>query len=477
MQKRKAIILSSTLGALVLGGIFAAYALNKDSDNTQTAITGNNLEYYEKYVNKYLYTDNSSLNIFKDGLSEEAKLYITWNNFKPTNWSSFSYDDINEVYKSLFEGDLPRGNIENNKYCMPLYDYNKSKQEFESRPVLGGCGGIDPTPRYSTISKVQDYGNEFIIEVSFGKGEADPNTPYDKPSSEYSLELNDGETIKIICDYTDCDYEFESRYSKLKKYYFVFTKRDNDFVLKEFSSSYTNNIAREPYTISFSRHPISWYKANTKKQIVTDDNYNTFESEINNKYMLYLAINGAGSYYSDQNQIIDYLRMNDEYEEITGDYLKKQDYSVDSCYELKYYEKEALYSSYYGYTEAGGFINTKYNEKNWSKTCGNKKSNAVRIYDIEEVQETDTGYKAKVKYLEAIVKADKESSEVWYELKTVNDTARIDCGYDKNSCKSEKVQKYFDENRSNIKTYEITFETNKERETIKAVSEIDQANG
>ncbi|GEM_PF-5144455 len=448
---------------------FAFINLHKDSEESE--IVGKDFEWYKAYVDKYLYMDNVGLNIFRDGLTEEAKLYITWTKFTPTNYNSFSYDEINEVYKSLFEGNLPKENIENKKYCMSIYDYDEKDNTFKARPIAMGCGGTDPTPRYSSISKIEDFGNYFVAEVAFGKGELEESSYFVSNNTSFQLPLINNETVEIKCDYENCDNEFISRYSKLKKYYFTFTKKGDDYVLKDLSNTLEEKKQTiEPYVISFSRHPQSWYLENTENQIVADDNYNIFNSngEIDDKIKIYMSIDK-------QNKYTDYLNANDNYEELTGEYLKKQNYSLDNCYDLEFQNRDELLSDEMGYHyESGAFKNKKAKKLDeWRKDCNTNKTGTIRISKVKSVTENNDGYIAEVEYLEASIKTNEETSEVWYELDLKNNKEKIECGYDKNSCKAEKVKKFFEENKQKVKLYTLKFNTNKEREVLKSIELIE----
>ena len=60
------------------------------------------------------------------------------------------------------------------------------------------------------------------------------------------------------------------------------------------------------------------------------------------------------------NKYTDYLSANDNYEELTGDYLKKQNYSLDNCYDLEFQNRDELLSDEMGYYyESGAFKNKK----------------------------------------------------------------------------------------------------------------------
>ena len=486
MIKKKIIIIISSIVVVCAGGITAACVLlnqhkpMSESEKNEILST-RSFEWYENYFDRYgVYMNNSALNLFRDGLTDDAKLFIAYHLLRKGNVAgSFSYDEINAAYTSLFSGDFPRlARIKNSRYCMPSFIYNESTKVYEDDNVLGGCGGADTSRKYSRIMSTIDFGDHFIIRVVHGEAIAESANSSDGRIKGYKVELAGGKTdfIENTNVNYDADDYMESKYTKLKKYDFYFVKRNDNYVLEKLievdpADESIANI-EEAAVRSYERHSSSWYEKNTENQIVVNDLLNIFKDPIDDKARLYIAlakITDSTGYYYSVTQFY-YLNLNSIYEKYNGVSLKKQDYDINECYKLTYngdYFYNAAYKEINGETLDGISVGN-----NYLKKCGTNQSKTYYYYEVSSVEETESGYNAIVHYINADFHSDDETSAVWYTLNGKNTEKKFDCGYDYGSCKIEKIKEYIDDNPDELWEYELVFETVNDAESLREVNKI-----
>ena len=151
---------------------------------------------------------------------------------------------------------------------------------------------------------------------------------------------------------------------------------------------------------------------------------------------LYMAISQLGYYGSS----INYSELSEKYEQNMGVFLKKQSYELDNCFSLEYLSYEDYENKYDTIVpKPGAFRNTKYSADSWHESCSSRRTPTLRYHKIKSVAETEDGYKAKVGYIEAVLKTDESTSEVWYEMTIGDKVKKFSCGYDKSNCKIDKL--------------------------------------
>lgn len=217
-----------------------------NSENSNTAEASEiDLKQVRNILNEFIVFDypvtSVSVDIFGDkGLMEPYKYYLSLKKLNYTDKASaihdympskdiadyeysFTYDDINNAYHSLFGSDSDVQNQESVWCFVPFFSTKYNKYVSTNR-----CGGVDPSIYNYEILNYSTSNNKLTVDIAY------IHIREDSPKKYIVFNSGDEEIIGETSFYLSADYLREHE-DDLPKYRLTFEKEDSNYIFTDIS--------------------------------------------------------------------------------------------------------------------------------------------------------------------------------------------------------------------------------------------------
>ncbi len=195
-----------------------------------------------KYINFDYNVTSTENNLFENGLTERYKYYLSLKNLNYTDKNSaihenagapgedtadyeysFTYDDINNTYHSLFGSNSDVQNQEDFWCFVPFFS-----EEYNKYISIIRCGGVDPSIYAYEILDYFVDSDKLTVDIAYIHIFGDYNNGEWK--KYIALDSSNEEIVGEASNYLSANY-FTEHENDLPKYQLIFEKEDSNYIL------------------------------------------------------------------------------------------------------------------------------------------------------------------------------------------------------------------------------------------------------